>query len=30
MVDLLDVFGVDVEKDCLATVIDKIGKVVPA
>lgn len=26
MIDLLDVFGVDVEKDSLATVIDKIGK----
>lgn len=25
MIDLLDVFGVDVEKDSLATVIDKIG-----
>ncbi len=26
MFDLMDVLGVDVEKDCLATVIDKIGK----
>lgn len=26
MIDLLKVVGVDVEKDSLATVIDKIGK----